>query len=99
MSSHADYKVGGNPAPLIADPKNELEDYFNAINYVDRSLEEFVTALPPNSLVLIFGDHGVVDFGYDGAAFIVFDPLNRPAAENRPMSFAEFVARVRSYLQ
>ena len=99
MSSHADYKVSGNPAPLIADPKNELEDYFNAINYVDRSLEEFVTALPPNSLVLIFGDHGVVDFGYDGAAFIVFDPLNHPAAENRPISFAEFVARVRSYLQ
>lgn len=99
MSSHADYKVKSNQTPFILAPKSEREDYYNAVNYVDRSLQQFINNLPADSLVLIFGDHGVKDFGYNGAAFLIYDKRGGLKAENREISFAEFVAISRRFWQ
>ena len=64
LSSHSEYKVKNNPHPLFAKTPERKYDYYNAVNFVDQSLRWLVENSPDDSLFVIYGDHGVEEFGY-----------------------------------
>ena len=42
---------------IYSQPQDSIENYFNAIRYVDNGLKEYVEGLPDNTLIFMFGDH------------------------------------------
>jgi len=43
---------------LFKDPSDIEERYMNSMHYVDRSIHQYVDALPAGTLLMIYGDHG-----------------------------------------
>ncbi len=58
MTSHGpwDYQPE-DKNEIYSQPKNSIENYFNAIRYLDNSLKNYVEGLPDNTIIFMFGDH------------------------------------------
>lgn len=61
LSSHGPFKVNNN----FCKTDNSLLDYYNAINYTDKQIGEFIARLRysgmlDNSIILIYGDHNAI---------------------------------------
>ena len=68
VSSHGPFNgLLPDEQELFPEPKGAGELYFNSIRYVDTCLDEYVRRLPPETTVVIYGDHtSQVKFpGYD----------------------------------
>lgn len=72
VSSHADFILLHNPSPLLADAQTPLENYYNAINFVDNALKKFITQSPEDSVFFIFGDHDSSQISTNSVPFIIY---------------------------
>ena len=57
LTSHEPFDVPDKNRMLIANPKTELEKYYNSINHVDYAMETLFTKAPKNSLFIVYSDH------------------------------------------
>lgn len=71
LSSHSNYNIKDNQKPLFKG-RDIKEKYYNAINYVDKNLEDFIKQAPSDSLFIIFGDHGVDELNLKNIPLIIF---------------------------
>lgn len=63
LSSHSPFEI---PSYHFTEGKNYMEQYFNAINYTDSAIGDFVDSLRKsgvldNSILVIYGDHHAID--------------------------------------
>lgn len=42
---------------IYSQPKDSIENYFNAVRYLDNALKDYIEGLPDNTLIFMFGDH------------------------------------------
>lgn len=57
VSSHEDFQIGKSHNKIIKHPQTIEELFYNAANYVDGALEQFITKAPKDSLFVIYSDH------------------------------------------
>ena len=58
LDTHAPFKqLDPSEMQLFAKPRNEVERYLNSLRYLDNCLRDFVTGLPPGTVVVLYGDH------------------------------------------
>lgn len=54
---------------LFAEPSSVRERYLNSMRYVDTQLRAYISSLPADTLVVLYGDHAShVDFGQESVA-------------------------------
>ena len=51
------FETPGYERVFFPELASNIQNYFDSIAYVDREIGEYVQALPPNTTVLIYGDH------------------------------------------
>lgn len=65
ITSHGPFdKLEKSQRKLFPDPANTTEHYLNSMRYVDSALRDYVAALPTETTVIIYGDHGSSVSGY-----------------------------------
>ncbi len=98
VSSHSNYIVYDNKKPLFQG-KDVKEKYYNAINYVDRSLEDFIEKSPSDSLFIIFGDHGVDDLRLKNIPLIVYSKQQNIAPMPKKISSIQMMKLIHSLIE
>ena len=91
LSSHSEYKVKNNPRPLFAKTPERKYDYYNAVNFVDQSLRWLVENSPDDSLFVIYGDHGVEEFGYRNIPLLVYSKSQKVNPLPQKIEMADMV--------
>lgn len=96
LSSHSEYKVKNNPRPLFAKTPERKYDYYNAVNFVDQSLRCLVENSPDDSLFVIYGDHGVEEFGYRNIPLLVYSKSQKVNPLPQKIEMADMVKIIHS---
>lgn len=99
LSSHSDYKIKNNDSPLIKQASGTKDDYFNAINFVDKSIKYLVENSPEDSLFIIYGDHGVEEFGYKNIPLIIYSKKQPISPLPTKIEMAEMIAIIHNLFE
>jgi len=79
LTSHGPFRqLKPQDREIYPAPTRRLENYLNCMRFVDDALREYVSALPPGTLVVVYGDHAssifTADFTSDRSAAGEFVP-------------------------
>lgn len=98
VSSHTNFTVLDNKNPLFEE-KDIKAKYYNAINYVDRNIEQLVEQAPSDSLFIIFGDHGVDELNVKNIPLIVYSKQQDITSMPKKISSIQMMRLIHSLIE
>lgn len=99
VSSHADFILLHNPEPLLPNAKEPVENYYNAINFVDKALKKLITESPEDSLFFIFGDHDSEQISANSVPFIIYSKQKRLSAQGGKITTDQMIALIHAQVE
>ena len=99
VSSHADFILLHNPEPLLPKAQGSTENYYNAINFVDKALKKLITESPRDSLFFIFGDHDSEQISANSVPFIIYSKQKRLSAPHEKISTDQMIALIHAQIE
>ncbi len=100
VSSHADFILLHNSDPLLSTPQTPTENYYNAINFVDKALKHLIEKSPEDSLFFIFGDHDSEQISSHSVPFIIYSKqINLSPAESQEISSDHMAALIHAQIE
>lgn len=99
VSSHADFLLLHNPEPLLPNAKEPMENYYNAINFVDKAIKKLITESPEDSLFFIFGDHDSEQISTNSVPFIIYSKQKKLATQGGKISTDQMIALIHAQVE
>lgn len=99
VSSHADFLLLHNPEPLLPNAKEPMENYYNAINFVDKAIKKLITESPEDSLFFIFGDHDSEQISTNSVPFIIYSKQTKLATRGGKISTDQMIALIHAQVE
>ena len=86
--------------PLLSAPQTPTENYYNAINFVDKALKHLIEKSPEDSLFFIFGDHDSEQISSHSVPFIIYSKqINLSLAESQEISSDHMAALIHAQIE